>query len=83
MNTDPILRVDSVHVSYAPGIEILRGLSLATQAKALTLVVGPNGAGKSTLLRAIFGFLAPYAGRIFLRGKATAGLKPSDMKAPE
>jgi ABC-type branched-subunit amino acid transport system ATPase component len=81
MSTNPILRVESVHVGYVPGVEILRGLSFAAQANALTLVVGPNGAGKSTLLRAIFGFLHPHAGRILLRGEATTGLKPSDMKA--
>jgi ABC-type branched-subunit amino acid transport system ATPase component len=81
MSSDPILRVESVHAGYVPGVEILRGLSLAAQANALTLVVGPNGAGKSTLLRAIFGFLHPHAGRILLHGEVTTGRKPSDMKA--
>jgi ABC-type branched-subunit amino acid transport system ATPase component len=70
-----------VHAGYLPGIDILRGLDLAARANAITLIIGPNGAGKSTLLRTVFAFLAPNRGAITFRAQATAGLKPSDLKA--
>jgi ABC-type branched-subunit amino acid transport system ATPase component len=47
----------------------------------IAAVIGPNGAGKSTLLRTVFAFLAPNRGSITFREKATAGLRPSDLKA--
>jgi ABC-type branched-subunit amino acid transport system ATPase component len=80
MSEAPLLEIDSLHAGYEPGIEILRGLSLAVPAGALSLVIGPNGAGKSTLLRTIFGFLAPLAGAIRLRDAAIGGMAPWRVK---
>ncbi|MGG5810092.1 ATP-binding cassette domain-containing protein [Falsiroseomonas sp. CW058] len=48
----------------AGGVRILRGVSLAIEAGAPTLLIGPNGAGKSVLLRLLHGLLAPTEGRI-------------------
>ena len=79
--TGALLTVTDVHAGYLPGIDILRGLSLAARPNEITLVIGPNGAGKSTLLRTVFAFLAPNQGSITFRDKPTAGLHPSDLKA--
>ena len=79
--TDTLLTVTDVHAGYLPGVDILQGLSIAARANAITLVIGPNGAGKSTLLRTVFAFLAPNQGRIVFGERATAGLRPSDLKA--
>jgi ABC-type branched-subunit amino acid transport system ATPase component len=79
--TDVLLTVTDVHAGYLPGVDILQGLSIEARANAITLVIGPNGAGKSTLLRTVFAFLAPNQGTITFRGKPTAGLRPSDLKA--
>jgi ABC-type branched-subunit amino acid transport system ATPase component len=76
-----LLSVTDVHAGYLPGVDILRGLSLEARANEITLVIGPNGAGKSTLLRTVFAFLAPNHGSITFRDRATAGLRPSDLKA--
>jgi ABC-type branched-subunit amino acid transport system ATPase component len=76
-----LLTVADVHAGYLPGVDILRGLSLEARANEITLVIGPNGAGKSTLLRTVFAFLSPNQGRIIFRDRATAGLRPSDLKA--
>jgi ABC-type branched-subunit amino acid transport system ATPase component len=76
-----LLTVTDVHAGYLPGVEILRGLSLAARANQITLVIGPNGAGKSTLLRTVFAFLIPSQGSITFGERATAGLRPSDLKA--
>ena len=76
-----LLTVSDVHAGYLPGVDILRGLSLAARENEITLVIGPNGAGKSTLLRTIFAFLAPNQGTITFRGELTAGKRASDLKA--
>ena len=81
MSDVAVLSVEDVHAGYLPGIDILRGLTLAARADAITLVIGPNGAGKSTLLRTVFAFLAPSRGTVRFRGKATTGARPSDLKA--
>ena len=78
---NPLLTVADVHAGYLPGVDILRGLSLEARANEITLVIGPNGAGKSTLLRTVFAFLSPNHGSITFRDRATAGLRPSDLKA--
>ena len=79
--TAPLLTVADVYAGYLPGVDILRGISIAARPNEITLVIGPNGAGKSTLLRTVFAFLAPNRGAITFRERATAGLRPSDLKA--
>jgi branched-chain amino acid transport system ATP-binding protein len=79
--TEVLLSVTNVHAGYLPGVDILRGLSIEARTNAITLVIGPNGAGKSTLLRTVFAFLSPNQGTIAFRGRPTAGLRPSDLKA--
>jgi ABC-type branched-subunit amino acid transport system ATPase component len=79
--TAPLLSVADVHAGYLPGVDVLRGISIAARPNEITLVIGPNGAGKSTLLRTVFAFLAPNQGAITFRERATAGLRPSDLKA--
>lgn len=79
--TGPLLTVADVHAGYLPGVDILRGISIAARPNEITLVIGPNGAGKSTLLRTVFAFLTPNRGAITFRERATAGLRPSDLKA--
>jgi ABC-type branched-subunit amino acid transport system ATPase component len=76
-----LLTVQDVHAGYLPGVDILRGLSLAARPNEITLVIGPNGAGKSTLLRTVFAFLAPNQGAIAFRGEPTEGMRASDLKA--
>jgi ABC-type branched-subunit amino acid transport system ATPase component len=79
--SEALLTVRDLHAGYLPGVDILRGLSLEARPNDITLVIGPNGAGKSTLLRTVFAFLSPNQGSITFRGGATAGLRPSDLKA--
>ena len=79
--TGIVLSLDGVRAGYLPGVDILRGLSLAARDNEITLVIGPNGAGKSTMLRTVFAFLAPNQGSITFRDRDTAGLRPSDLKA--
>lgn len=50
---------------YAVGqVEIIRGITLAIEDGAPSLVIGPNGSGKSTLLRLMHGLLVPGGGSL-------------------
>src|ERR1044072_7168144 len=75
-----LLTVQDVHAGYLPGVDILRGLSIAARPNEITLMIGPNGAGKSTLLRTVFAFLAPNQGTITFRGEPTGGLRPRRLQ---
>lgn len=78
---DTILPLRAEGLGFAAGgVEILRGVTLAVEAGAPTLVVGPNGAGKSVLLRLLHGLLAPTAGRV-VWSPAPAGRDPARHQA--
>ena len=64
---------------YLPGIDILRGVSVAAEKGQVRCVLGPNGTGKSTLLKVLFGFLPAREGEIRLDGRAVRALPPHQM----
>ena len=80
MNTSPdsVLRAEGITAGYGP-VPIIHEVSLSAEAGRIVAILGPNGAGKSTLLKAIFGYLKPRAGRVFLRGADVTGLAPEAL----
>ncbi|MCI0372396.1 MAG: energy-coupling factor ABC transporter ATP-binding protein [candidate division NC10 bacterium] len=62
------IALEGVTFAYAPGVPVLRGISL-TLGRGATALVGPNGAGKSTLAKHLNGILRPDSGRILLDGQ--------------
>ena len=62
----PALIVDSLCVARG-GRSILRQVSAAFTAGAVTVVVGPSGAGKTTLLNVLNGLVEPTGGEVFAR----------------
>ena len=74
-----ILATDGLVAGYSAEVDILTGVSIAVGEGEIVTVVGPNGAGKSTLMKAVFGLVAPKAGRITLRGQDIAGRRPSEI----
>jgi simple sugar transport system ATP-binding protein len=54
---------------------------LAVAAGTLHAVMGENGAGKTTLMRLLYGYYAPDAGEIYLRGKRVQFRTPADAIA--
>jgi branched-chain amino acid transport system ATP-binding protein len=57
-DTDPVLKVDNLAVTYNGGAQAVQGVSLAVHRGEIVGIVGINGAGKTTLLSAIAGFLS-------------------------
>jgi phosphonate transport system ATP-binding protein len=60
----PALTVDGLCVTRG-GRSILRHVSTAFVAGAVTVVVGPSGAGKTTLLNVLNGLVEPTGGEVF------------------
>jgi ATP-binding cassette, subfamily B, bacterial MsbA len=59
---------EQVTFSYAPGIPVLRALSLEVPAGSVTAVVGASGAGKTTLTQLLLRFYEPQSGAISIDG---------------
>jgi ABC-type branched-subunit amino acid transport system ATPase component len=71
------LVVDRLVAGYDAEVDVLKGVSIALNAKEIVSVIGPNGAGKSTLMKAIFGLMPVKAGAVMLNGSSLVGLRPS------
>ena len=63
-DTEPVLRVHDLHVTYGGTLRALHGVSLEVPREGVVAVLGGNGAGKSTLLRAISATLRMVGGAI-------------------
>lgn len=68
-----MLEVRDLYVGYYKDLNILQGIDLTAQTGKITAVLGANGVGKSTLLKAIYGFLKPNAGEIYMDGQRVDG----------
>jgi ABC-type Mn2+/Zn2+ transport system ATPase subunit len=60
------VRVDDLAGGYAPGSDVLRGVSFAFAPGTIAAVLGPNGGGKTTLFRALLGELPVRRGTVEL-----------------
>jgi branched-chain amino acid transport system ATP-binding protein len=78
-NVTPWLVARGLVAGYLPGIDILRGVSVAAARGQVRCVLGPNGTGKSTLLKVLFGFLPARQGEIYQNGKPARSLAPHEM----
>ena len=74
-----MLALHRIGKSY-PGVDALRGVSLAAGAGEVLGLVGENGAGKSTLIRIVSGAERPDAGRIEFEGESAAFASPADAR---
>jgi iron(III) transport system ATP-binding protein len=66
-----LIRLQDVEFAYS-GPPVLRGVTLAVQENAVTVLVGPSGSGKSSVLRLIAGFEAPQRGTIQIAGEVVS-----------
>ncbi len=83
MPTQPLLRVDNLHVAFGSS-EILRGVTFDLEAGQTLGVVGESGCGKSMTGFAIMGMIPPpgkvTAGSILLEGRNLAGAKEREYR---
>lgn len=78
----PLLRLDSVSMSYWRGsreVRVLKDASLDVRSGELVGVYGQRGSGKTTLLRLAAGFEAPTAGVVAFDGADVQGLSRRDL----
>lgn len=70
-----MLTVERLNAYYGKK-QVLFGVDLRLDDRAIGAVIGPNGAGKSTVLRAIFGLGPDRQGRIELDGRDLSAATP-------
>jgi ABC-type multidrug transport system fused ATPase/permease subunit len=75
------LRLEGVSFAYAPGRDVLKGVSLHVPAGGSLGILGRTGAGKTTLVHLLPRFYDPTAGRILLDGVPLADLAPEALAA--
>jgi branched-chain amino acid transport system ATP-binding protein len=68
-----MLEVNDLYVGYYKDLNILQGIDIKAETGKITAVLGANGVGKSTLLKAIYGFLKPNSGEIYMDGQRVDG----------
>ena len=61
------------------GIAAVDGVSFAVHESEILGIIGPNGSGKSTLFNCVLGQYRPTAGRVFVDGRETTGMRPCDL----
>ena len=64
----PLLRTESLAVTYADGTRALQPISCSIQPGDFVVLLGSSGAGKSTLLRCLNGLVQPSQGHVLVAG---------------
>jgi len=62
------------------GVRAIDNLDFHVDKGEIVSLIGPNGAGKTTVFNVISGVYPPSAGRIMLKGRNIAGLKPDRVE---
>jgi ATP-binding cassette subfamily B protein len=70
----------NVRLTYAGGVEALRGVSLTIEPGMLAVVSGPNGSGKSTMLSALLRLVEPQEGEILIDGEPIGDFRLPDYR---
>jgi simple sugar transport system ATP-binding protein len=76
----PRLRVEGITKQY-PGCLANDDVTLDVRGGEILALLGENGAGKSTLVKAMYGLVAPDAGRILIDGHEVAITSPAEARA--
>lgn len=85
INTDSILELKDVCVSYVPGKNAVENVNAIIKPNTVTAIMGPSGCGKSTLLRAINRMHDLYpeiktSGEILLKGENIFDMNPMKVR---
>ena len=74
-----MLKTKGLYVGYYDDLNILQNLDVEAPTGKITAILGANGVGKSTLLKAIYGFLKPNEGEIWLDDKRVDGVPTHEL----
>lgn len=82
---EPVLQLNGVSVSYAPGSQAVKNVTTHIYPNTITAIMGPSGCGKSTLLRAVNRMHDLYpqiktTGEILLKGKNVLAMDPMEVR---
>ena len=83
MDSDIILRLNSIEVMYHEVILVLKGVSIDVPRGGIVALLGANGAGKSTTLKSISGLLNHEDGAVTDGSIEFMGEKIHDLPAEE
>ncbi len=75
------IEFDQVHFGYAPGREVLNGLSFVLDPGRATAIVGVSGAGKTTTVDLMLKLYEPTFGRILIDDQDLSGLDASSVRS--
>ncbi|MDD3159600.1 MAG: ABC transporter ATP-binding protein [Candidatus ainarchaeum sp.] len=81
---ESVIKVEDVYKIYKlDGIEVraLDGVSFDVKKGEYISIMGPSGSGKTTLLDALSTMMNPTSGNIFIEGKNTTAMSPSELAA--
>ena len=76
---DPVLLVRGLFSGYNEE-DVLKGVDIEVERRAIVAIIGPNGSGKSTLLRTIYGLIPSRRGEIMLFDQERRGHSLNRMK---
>jgi branched-chain amino acid transport system ATP-binding protein len=74
-----VLEAKDLYVGYYRDLNILQGIDFKAERAKITTVLGANGVGKSTLFKAIYGFLKPNRGAVWLEGQNVTGIPTYEL----
>jgi ABC-type branched-subunit amino acid transport system ATPase component len=73
-----LLRTEGLTKHFG-GVAAAEDLRFAVEEGEVLGLIGPNGSGKTTVLNMLSGFLAPDAGRVWLRDEEVTNLRPAAL----
>jgi len=68
MSNQTIIKVERLGLKYGDTV-IMEDVSFNIKKSEFFVLLGPSGCGKTSILNAIAGFIKPYKGKIYVRGK--------------
>ncbi len=71
---------EKVNFGYAPGVPIIKNMSLEAKAGQIVALVGPTGAGKTTIINLLSRFYEIQGGRITVDGKDIRSVRKADLR---
>jgi ABC-type sugar transport system ATPase subunit len=71
------VKIDNVTKMYGKTVGV-KNLSLDIREEEFFVLVGPSGAGKTTTLKTVAGLVQPTEGRVYIDGKLSNLVKPSE-----